>query len=350
MKTIRMFAVFALLMIATILGMQMVVAQGPDGADPATIPFADNQPHAIAANASLWFRFGYDNSSDTSERPTATIRLVNGNHSGVIFEVWPPERVNNTADNKPVGRGTAMNIDCATGQPSERGQCQTSDLSWTGGFGASGTYFVRVINTNNNQVSFWLTIEGWTVSLPQPTPTNPPTATNTPVIVSPTVVTETIPASVTPTIVTTTTPAVVTPTVVTVPTPPIVTSLSLEPAVISNADDPNRAVYNDNQPHRLAARSATWFRFDYSTSNDLGDRLTTMVRLVNGNGSGVRFEVWTPDMLSEWWTKQPVGRGTASSDDSADLVWRGGFSAGGAYYVRVINDNTITTTFLLTIE
>ncbi|CAG0946553.1 hypothetical protein ANRL1_03094 [Anaerolineae bacterium] len=337
MKTIRMITIFALLMIATSLGMQMVVAQGPDGVDPTTIPFADNQPHSIAANTSLWLRFGYGNSTDAGERATATIRLVNGNHSGVIFEVWPPERVNNTADNKPVGRGTAMNIDCASGQPSEQGQCQTSDLSWTGGFGASGTYFVRVINTNNNSVSFWLTIEGWTVSLPPPTPTSPPTATNTPVMVSPTVVTETIPASVTPT-------------VVTVPTPLIVISLPSEPAVISNADDPNRAVYNDYQPHRLAARSATWFRFDYSTSDDLGDRLTTMIRLVNGNGSGVRFEVWTPDMLSEWWTKQPVGRGTAASADSADLVWKGGFSAGGAYYVRVINDNAITTTFLLTIE
>jgi len=164
------------------------------------------------------------------------------------------------------------------------------------------------------------------VSLPQPVPTIP-VVTLPPVVVA--------------------TPVAPTPPVVVAPVAPVAPA---EPPVIANMDDPNRATYVDNQPHRLAARNAVWYLFEYSTTNDLGDRLTAALRLINGKDSGVRFEVWTPASLDEWWTKQPVGRGTASPADSLDLSWRGGFSAGGTYLVRVINDTDFTQTFLLVQE
>jgi len=327
MQWFRLIVMLVLGLVTIQLGIPSVAAQGPDGIDPATIPYIDNQPHPLGAAASVWYRFGYGNSLDTGERPVATIRLVNGNHSGVVFEVWPPERVNNTSENKPVGHGTAMNMDCTTGVPSEQGQCQTTDLTWSGAFGASGTYFVRVINRNNNPVNFLLTIQGPTVSLPAPTPAMP-----------------VVPL---PPVTVTTPPAIATPPVVVVPVAP---AAPAEPPVIANMDDPNRATYMDNQPHRLAARTAVWYLFDYGTTNDLGDRLTASIRLINGKDTGVRFEVWTPESLVEWWTKQPVGRGTVSPADSADLSWRGGFSAGGTYLVRVVNDTDFTQTFLLVRE
>ncbi|MBI5301987.1 MAG: hypothetical protein HY868_07605 [Chloroflexi bacterium] len=321
MKMIRMIAWSVLVLILSGLGARLVAAQGPDGMNPSTVPYIDNQPHPLAANASQWYRFDYGKSTDTGERAVATVRLVNGNNSGVVFEVWPPETVGNTTDNKPVGKGTAMMIDCATGKPSEQGECQTTDLSWSGGFGASGSYFVRVINKNNNPVSFTLTVEGVTVS----TPPNPPAVTNPPVVTTP-------PPATNP-------PIIIIPPAVVAPPP--------GPVVISNADDPGRAAYIDNQPHALAANSAVWYRFDYSTNNDIGDRLTTGIRLIEGKDSGVRFEIWTPDMLTEWWTKEPVGRGTVSPADSKDLSWRGAFPAAGTYYVRVVNDNNFTTMFEL---
>jgi hypothetical protein len=366
MKTIRMIAISAVVLSIAILGWQWVAAQGPDGMDPLAIPHVDNLPHPLTANASAWYRFGYGNGADTGDRPTATVRLINGNHTGVGFEVWPPEIVNNTKDNKPIGRGTPTIIDCDSGYASSSGQCQTKDLTWTGAFGASGNYFVRVINTNNFPVTFWLTVQGQTVS--QPTPTRVPTSTATPTtvpkptvaatptgtIIPPLVVTQTV--IVTETVYVTRTiilppltPVTPAPEPVAAPPPPTIVPPSNEPPVVANADDPNRAMYMDNQQHRLAANSAMWFRFDYS-ADDASSRLTALVRLVNGNNSGVRFEVWTPNLLFEWWKKSPVGRGTASSANDADLVWRGGLTGGGTYYVRVINDYSITTTFLLVVE
>ena len=142
------------------------------------------------------------------------------------------------------------------------------------------------------------------------------------------------------------------------PTPPA------SPAVAQNIDDPNRSIPVDGVSHSLAAHSATWFRFAYSRRNDNGERITRTVRLVNGNHSGVHFEVWTPDHVNDWWDNQkPVRRGTVYMLDcdtgefsetgeceSPDLIWIGSFNTDATYYVRVVNDNGQPAVFTLTIQ
>jgi hypothetical protein len=131
---------------------------------------------------------------------------------------------------------------------------------------------------------------------------------------------------------------------------------------LTNLDDPNRAIIIDGNPHTLAAQSAVWYSFDYGIS-DTGDRPVRTVTLVGGNNSGVRFEVWTPDNLNNWWDKKPIGQGTANNVEchngdqsgqtpcqSNDLTWGGAFNAGMKIYVRVVNDNDHPTSFRLTLQ
>ena len=130
-------------------------------------------------------------------------------------------------------------------------------------------------------------------------------------------------------------------------------------ALIANQDDPGRAAYIDNLPHQLAAGAATWYRFDY----DATDRPVRTVKLLYGNGSGVRFDVYTPDRLGNWWENKPVGRGTVYMIDcvtgedsetgecqSPDLKWMGKFIISWTVYVRVVNGNGFPAMFTLTVK
>jgi hypothetical protein len=127
--------------------------------DPNRAGRIDGQPHNLAANSAVWYVFDYAVNHMTGQRPVGTITLVNGNNSGVDFQVYAPENIFRWWNNHPTGRGTVYMIDCATGQPSETGECQSPDLIWQGDFGADGTYYVRVVNTNNSQISYLLTIQ-----------------------------------------------------------------------------------------------------------------------------------------------------------------------------------------------
>ena len=206
-------------------------------------------------------------------------------------------------------------VDCDNGEIPAEGGCQSADLTWSGAFGESGTYHVLVTNYNTDPTSALLKITGAGVSLgPQAIPsrnTNVSLATTTTTV---------------------------------------------------NLNDPARATAINNQSQTIPAGSARWYRFDYGVS-DTGDRPVRTITLVNGNNSGVRFEVWTPDNLTDWWDKQPIRRGTShvvSCDtgdtseqggcQSNDLTWTGAFDASGTYYVRVVNDNTHATAFELTIQ
>ena len=127
--------------------------------DPNRAGIIDGQPHVLAANSVGWYAFDYAVNHMTGQRPLLTITLVNGNHSGVDFEVYAPENIFEWWNNHPTGRGTVYMIDCLTGQPSETGECQSPDLLWQGDFGADGTYYVRVINRNNSPSTYVLTIQ-----------------------------------------------------------------------------------------------------------------------------------------------------------------------------------------------
>lgn len=281
-----------------------VYAQAPEGDSPINAVQINNQPRPILPNAALWFRFDYD----ATLRPAATIQLVNGTNSGMRFEVWTPDAIANIANNNPTGYGAAFTVACPADSLALSG-CQTKNLIWSGGFTSSGTFYVRVINDNNTPGTVLLTIEG--VDIPSPSllaPSAAPTQAN---------------------------------------------------VVLQNTDDPGKASPIDGKQHLLAAGAPVWYRFDY----DATDRPTKTVLLVNGNHSGVRFEVWTPDRLNTWWENKPVGRGTVYMIDcetgedvesggcgSADLKWMGRFIFSWTVYVRVVNGNGSPTGFTLTVK
>ncbi len=125
-------------------------------------------------------------------------------------------------------------------------------------------------------------------------------------------------------------------------------------------NDPFHAPSIDNQFHSVAENSDTWFKFDYNVSATARSLIT--VSLVNGAHSGVRFQVWAPDIVGNWWEQKPTGQGTvaffncATGQDggggcsSNDLTWASALSGSGTFYVRVINDNAFPSSFLLVVQ
>jgi hypothetical protein len=106
------------------------------------------------------------------------------------------------------------------------------------------------------------------------------------------------------------------------------------------------ATYLDNQWHWIGPDATLWYAFDYA-----GDRTVVMLTLTNGAQLGMQFNVFAPDKPSD----QPIGRGTSSQVacndgercQSPDLVWKGGTSSPGTYYVQVINKTSVAKNFLL---
>ncbi len=279
-------------------GAMTVAADGPVAyAAPVNAPYIDSQAHTIQPNSSALYRFDYT-IGDT--RPTTTITLLDGNVTGLTFDVWTPDMVTDMADNTPVGRGNTFNV------ASDSGIVQSTDLMWSGAFGASGAYYVQVNNPNSTPMNAQLTISGSGVSLAPIAVTGPSANAAQPV---------------------------------------------------PNTDDPNKAVAINGTPQSIPANSAMWFSFNYAINTDTGARPVQTITLLNGAASGLRFEVYSPDILNNWWQNAPTGVGTtpmvASENgmvQSADLTWSGAFGASGTYYVRVINDNTNALPAALTIQ
>lgn len=131
-------------------------ASGTFKDDPATANTLGNSVGSIPANSAAWFRFDYDTAGNQVPRPMVTVRMLNGVQNGLNYEIWSPERMQpNWFDNVPVGRGTVEVIpDCTVTLPDNTiTRCTTNDLTWLGGFGAQGTYYIRVVNNTNNAVA-----------------------------------------------------------------------------------------------------------------------------------------------------------------------------------------------------
>ncbi len=320
-----------------------VVGASPMQSDPFHAVYLDNQTHTIADNSDLWYKFDYGLANPS--RTVASLTMVNGTNSGVSYEVWAPELINDWWEQKPTGRGTSTTLDCDTGLPSANGGCQSPDLTWSGSFGAFGTYYVHVINSNSSPSSFLLTVQGDSVTLGPSTPNTP--APQPPAVVAPAAKTAT-------------------------------------PVAIANTaprDDPNFAVQIDGLTHSLPAGAATWYRFDYGIS-DYTARPVVSIRLPNGVVTGVGFQVWAGENTKNWWEQKPVGQGTqeilvgcnvppsdtATPTDNEptpipeptqtptgkcptnDLTWVGAFGAAGTYYVRVINNSGSLQNYVLIMQ
>lgn len=140
---------------------------------PAGADAIDNQPHTLPVGESLWYRFDYRTSTRPQDRTLIFLTLVNGNNSGVEMSVYTFDQVNddladlteNWRQETPVGRGTAQRFTCGSHIPRANGECVSNDLTWVGTFANSGTYFVRVRNTNPFPKNFTLTVQGADVSL-----------------------------------------------------------------------------------------------------------------------------------------------------------------------------------------
>jgi predicted lipoprotein with Yx(FWY)xxD motif len=138
-------------------------ASGTFKDDPGTANTLGNSVGSIPANSAAWFRFDYDTAGNQIPRPLVTVRMFNGVQNGLNYEIWSPERMQpNWFDNVPVGRGTQEVIpDCTVTLPDNTiTRCTTSDLTWVGGFGAPGTYYIRVVNNTNNAVAPAIIVSG----------------------------------------------------------------------------------------------------------------------------------------------------------------------------------------------
>ncbi len=314
-KTIRLgtliLAALALLLSVSALP----TAAAPGNTFPGGAAYIDNQTHAIAPNASLWYRFDY-----AGDRSSITITMPNATDSGVGFDVFTPAQIGDWWDEHPVGRGTPQAVNCSTGLPEESGGCQANDLTWVGDFNANGTYYVQVVNNNAGAMNFQLTIQGSGVALASP------------------VVPVSAGASQGTTTTTTAKPAI--------------------PAPSTANNDPAHAAVMDNQGHVIPANGSLWYRFDYA-----GDRSGITITLPNGTNSGLGFNVFTPGQIGDWWDEHPVGRGTAQAVNcntgipeesggcqAGDLTWDGNFNASATYYVQVFNDNADPMTAQLMIQ
>ncbi len=138
-----------------------LVASGAILDDPArAVSFGSAIPSLPAGNAE-WLSFDYDNGGNALPRPPVTIMLLNGVTNGLSFEVYSPETMlGGWSNNKPVGHGTTEVIPNCIENSVNVGTCTTNNLSWTGGFGLNGTYFVRVINSTGAAVAPQLIIGG----------------------------------------------------------------------------------------------------------------------------------------------------------------------------------------------
>ncbi len=282
-------------------GAMTVAADGPVVyAAPVSASYIDNQAHTIQPNSSVLYRFDYTIDTIDGLRPTTTITLLNGNVTGLTFAVWTPDMVTDMADNKPIGLGSTFNVG------SDSGIVQSTDLMWSGAFGASGSYYVQVTNPNSAAMSAQLMISGSGVSLAPIAVTGP-------------------------------------------------SANAAQPG--PNTDDPNKAVALNGASQTVPANSAMWFSFNYAVNTDTGARPVQTITLANGTASGLSFQVYSPDLLNNWWQNAPIGSGTTEMvagengmAPSADLTWTGAFGGSGTYYVRVINNSANAIPAVLTIQ
>ncbi|MBI5031931.1 MAG: hypothetical protein HZB51_15480 [Chloroflexi bacterium] len=322
MKVLR-FASLILVVMALLMGFGAMAASAANEATstPGNAAYIDNLVHPIQANSSTWYRFDYylGDPNNRTINPMANLTLLYGDKSGISFDVWAPNQINTWAntESRPIGKGTTTSVNCDTGRNDSQGQCESANLTWAGGFGASGTYFVRVTNSTAHDSTELLTVYGNGVVMNRGT------------------------------------------------APIAVTGLV---ASTTNLDSPTQATLINGQVQSIPAGSAMWYRFDYSTGdpNNLPiSKPVDTLKLLDGNKSGLAFDVWAPNQINDYTSKdaRPIGKGTAGSVNcdtgmlaartncqSADLTWSGAFGATGTYFVRVINNTSNAVNAMLTIQ
>ncbi|MCL4394096.1 MAG: hypothetical protein M1482_04700, partial [Chloroflexi bacterium] len=155
MKTLRL-AVLALIGLGLLVALSVmaVAADSPaTNAIPAAATYFDNQPHAIAANSSLWFKFYYSLTYTGGVQETK-MSMPYGNASKIGFGIWTPDNVHDLVGKGPFGQGQPQEFPC------NGTWCQGDDLIWAGSLGATGWYYVQVTNYNSYDTTENLQISG----------------------------------------------------------------------------------------------------------------------------------------------------------------------------------------------
>jgi hypothetical protein len=160
--TMKKFLVLGLVALLTAFGAVATARAEAPNTQPATARYINGQPQSIPANSATWYKFDY-----AGDKSQVTVLMPNGANTLIAFNVYTPEQAQSwwDAKTKPIGRGTAYQIDCATGEENYMGQCQSNDLKWVGKFNFPGTFYVQVVNYNTGTANFTLTIQGTGVSV-----------------------------------------------------------------------------------------------------------------------------------------------------------------------------------------
>jgi hypothetical protein len=139
-----------------------VAAPNMMNVDPGHATVMDNNSHMIPSSTGLWYRFAY-----AVNHSQVTITMPNGANSGLEFSVFAPGQIGDWWDETPVGRGTVPAMNCNGIAPGIKGDCQSTNLTWTGNFNTNGWYYVQVFNNNDMPTSAQLMIQGDGVALAQ---------------------------------------------------------------------------------------------------------------------------------------------------------------------------------------
>lgn len=260
--------------------------------EPTNAPYLDQQAHTLAAHDSTWYRFEF-----AVEHPfwlcrflacpdrevyygNIIIRLPGAVRNGLQFEVYAPNQIAKWHAEDPVGRGNPEN----------------DDLTWAGASNEDSVWYVRVVNNTHRALDYRFTIQGVRILLSRATPVNPtPTQSFY----------ERYEAERNPTPTPTPTPITVTP------------------------SDPNKAANVDGKEHTLAAHAEWWYMVTFPL-----DRNKLTIKLVDGASNGLKFDLYTPDRINQWWKEDPVGRGNIEGND---LVWTGDQEGIAQRYIRIVN-------------
>lgn len=299
MKVLKLFSVA----LACGLFLSMGALTTRADAEPFDAPYLDNQSHVLPARAATWYRFEFlvDHPAwfcrfiACAEREVfygnIVIHLPGAARNGLQFEVYAPGQIGNWRNNDPVGRGNPEN----------------DELTWAGSSNENGVWYVRVVNDTPGALTYRFNVQGVRLLLSReagatPTPTlsfydqyeqsKRPTPTPTPLNVIPT--------------------------------------------------EPSKAVNVDSQTHALAPRSEWWYVVTFPPGRD---KLT--LKLLDGGSNGLRFDMYAPERIGQWWKEDPLGRGNR---EGADLVWTGDRDASDKRYIRIVNNTDHVVNFFLVVD
>jgi len=261
---------------------------GPEDPLPATGQWTN-----LPAGGQAWYAFNY--AGDGSE---ILVRLASG--ANVALGVLTPDGLQQWLRGdgyNPIGRGTVNDF-------------YGGDQVWAGNFNTPGTYFV-VVEASDTAADYSLNVTGSGV-----TPTASASA-ETPAKAETTATIGENAAAAT-------------------------TAQAAETQGKSAAD----ALTPDGTWRNIAPDEQVWYAFQYGGAN-----APVTIRMTVDPNNPAGFAVWTAEGLQAAAgdsSVQPVGRGSADNALGGDLVWQGGFNAGGTYYI-VVTGGAAPTGYALSI-